>query len=191
MALGRESVGIADNRPAVPASGDAAAILGSLPDMFDNAFKHDAGGYILKFEGGSGIFGGPDTSDMHPRDVSRLLRECFNCYFPIEGAPREFPKVGDELPLIIDVPGKTFQAPVRVTSVVDTDEDFSFEFLALPGHFDGEGSTIRFHFWNDGHLRMNVYASTTSFWAPPGFINSRAGEIIWGQFFSNVVAGLS
>ncbi len=132
-----------------------------------------------------------DTSHIKPRDVAALLRECFNCYFPVEGAPREFPKVGDELPLVIEVAGVRMDAPVRVTEVYETDDDFSFEFVGLPGHFDGEGSTVRFHFWNDGEqLILNVYATTTD--APvPDFFNKRAAEFVWGRFLGNVVAALA
>ncbi|MCX2965692.1 hypothetical protein [Gordonia aquimaris] len=148
----------------------------------------DGGGYTLQLK--SKGEHGPDTSDIGPRDVAALLRECFNCYFPVEGAPKEFPDVGDELPLVIDIPDGMgpMQAPVRVTEVVETDDDFSFEFVGLENHFDGEGSTVRFHFWNDTEqLRLNVYANTTD--APvPDYFNARVAEIVWGRFLGNVVS---
>lgn len=84
-------------------------------------------------------------------DVWNELHRCFNCNFPMGGAPHDFPKVGDELPLEIRTVGQKLASfPVRVTQILKTKDDLSIEFLTLPGHVDGPGSTIRFHFYQDG-----------------------------------------
>lgn len=84
-------------------------------------------------------------------DVWRELHRCFNCNFPMGGAPKEFPKVGDELPLEIRTAGqKLLNFPVRVTEISRTADAIDIEFVTLPGHVDGPDSTIHFRFAQDG-----------------------------------------
>jgi hypothetical protein len=92
-------------------------------------------------------------------DVWNELHRCFNCNFPIGGAPRGFPKVGDELPLEMRIAGqKLANLPVKVTQIERTATDIDIEFATLPGHVDG--STIHFHFFQQGgqrHLGIRGY----------------------------------
>lgn len=76
-----------------------------------------------------------------PARVMAELRRCFTCSFPVANAPRAFPSVGQTINLnaspftMIKV-----AAPVKVSAVVKD----GFNFLALPGHFDGADSAISF-----------------------------------------------
>lgn len=91
-------------------------------------------------------------------DVWNELHRCFNCNFPIGGAPKEFPKVGDEYPLEMRIAGvKAANLPVKVTEVSRTSDAIDIEFATLPGHADGDGSTIHFR-WSteDGQLRLDI-----------------------------------
>ncbi len=92
-------------------------------------------------------------------DVWNELHRCFNCNFPIGGAPKEFPKVGDKLPLSVGMgsAGPNMPFPVQVTQVTKTAQAIDIEFVTLPGHVDGEGSTIHFRFYEDGgQLHLGV-----------------------------------
>jgi hypothetical protein len=95
-------------------------------------------------------------------DVWNELNRCFNCSFPIGGAPKEFPKVGDKLPLTVGMGsnGPNLPFPVEVTQIEKTADQINIEFKTLPGHVDGEGSTIHFTFYEDGgqlHLGIRGY----------------------------------
>jgi hypothetical protein len=94
-------------------------------------------------------------------DVWNELNRCFNCNFPMGGAPVNLPKAGDELPLEIRIAGeKLANFPVRVTQIAKGPNDINIEFVTLPGHVDGPGSTIHFRFFEEGgqlHLGIRGY----------------------------------
>ena len=94
-------------------------------------------------------------------DVWNELHRCFNCNFPIGGAPREFPKVGQHLPLEMRIAGQQVaNLPVEVTQIQRTGDEINIEFATLPGHVDGPGSTIHFRFYQQGgelHLGIRGY----------------------------------
>lgn len=84
-------------------------------------------------------------------DVWNELHRCFNCNFPMGGAPKGFPNVGDELPLEIRTAGqKLLDFPVRVTEIQRTASAIDIEFVTLPGHVDGPDSIIHFRFFEQG-----------------------------------------
>lgn len=90
-------------------------------------------------------------------DVDHLLRGCFNCYFPISGAPRAYPVDGQ----ILSLNASPFsfiliKAPVRVQTV----SMGAMQFVAQAGHFDGAGSTITFAWYNGigGYIHLYVHA---------------------------------
>lgn len=92
-------------------------------------------------------------------DVWNELHRCFNCNFPIGGAPKEFPKVGDKLPLSVGMgsAGPNLPFPVQVTQVTKTADAIDIEFVTLPGHTDGPDATIHFRFFeNGGQLHLGV-----------------------------------
>lgn len=95
-------------------------------------------------------------------DVWNELNRCFNCNFPIGGAPREFPKVGDRIPLSVGMGGNgpNLPFPVEVTQVSKTSREINIEFKTLPGHMDGDDGTIHFRFYENGgglHLGIRGY----------------------------------
>ncbi|WP_260508733.1 hypothetical protein [Mycolicibacterium farcinogenes] len=94
-------------------------------------------------------------------DVWKELNRCFNCNFPMGGAPAKLPTVGDRLPLEIEVADQhLLDFPVEVTQVSKTASEINIEFATLPGHVDGEGSTIHFRFYESGgelHLGIRGY----------------------------------
>lgn len=105
-------------------------------------------------------------------DVWKELNRCFNCNFPIGGAPKEFPKVGDKLPLSVGMGsnGPNLPFPVEVTQIDKTASEINIEFKTLPGHVDGEGSTIHFRFYEaGGELHLGVRGAVAH---GPGAIDS-------------------
>jgi hypothetical protein len=121
-----------------------------------------------------------------PARVMAELRRCFNCSFPVANAPRAFPSVGQTINLnaspftMINV-----AAPVRVSAVVKD----GFNFVALPGHFDGADSTISFRFYNDrsGWLHISVAALI---WKDRGALANEANRSVASQTWANFLANL-
>jgi hypothetical protein len=75
-------------------------------------------------------------------NMSRL-QTCFNCYFPVPGAPRAYPVQGQLLPLRILAIGN-FECKMGPTF---TGTNYrAFEFFATKNHVDGYGSNITFEF---------------------------------------------
>lgn len=120
-----------------------------------------------------------------PARVMKELRRCFNCSFPVTGAPHAFPVYGQTINL--DASPFTFikkPAPVKVSDVNST----GFQFVAKKGHFDGEGSTITFNFYNDasGWLHLTTRAivvkggSLTS-------VNKAFAEQKWHDFLARLI----
>lgn len=71
------------------------------------------------------------------------LQTCFNCYFPVAGAPRKYPAYGQLLPLRVLEVGN-FECTMGPTF---TGMDYrAFKFNATKNHVDGYGSNIAFQF---------------------------------------------
>lgn len=118
--------------------------------------------------------------------VSRLLHSCFNCYFPINGAPRAYPADGATLDLnaspftCVEIP-----APVRVQTAMGG----AMQFVALPGHFDGGGSMITFSWYNDpsGYIHLYVHAMIlVDNGTYLNILNSRAAGYNWMRYWEDV-----
>jgi hypothetical protein len=93
----------------------------------------------------------------HYSDAFAELHRCFNCSFPISGAPSAYPADDQYIALSACPFFSICNAPVRVY----TDEAVGdFMSVAQPGHFDTAGSTVRFHFATDsnGILHLQVKA---------------------------------
>lgn len=86
--------------------------------------------------------------------VEQLLRSCFNCYFPVAGAPRAFPTQGQLLPLTVGGIGN-FECRMGGTAKV-TGSLFQYSFIATQNHVDGAGSTITFSFRSDKYLYVSA-----------------------------------
>lgn len=89
----------------------------------------------------------------NPSQIRSKLLNCFNCYFPVEGAPRNFPSEGQSLPLLVRVSDLSpwpwnFHCIMGTTHYyVDGNKSwFGYYFQAASDHVDGAGSTISFDF---------------------------------------------
>jgi hypothetical protein len=130
-------------------------------------------------------------------DVWKELHRCFNCNFPIGGAPAEFPKVGDHIPLEMRIAGvQAANLPVEVTQIKRTADAIDIEFATLPGHEDGPGSTIHFHWTEqDGapHLAIRGYitegpgSESGPFAAPERVGYTALAKVVWQPYIDNVV----
>ncbi|GAA2224114.1 hypothetical protein GCM10009851_04310 [Herbiconiux moechotypicola] len=126
----------------------------------------------------------------HPKategSVSRLLHGCFNCWFPIFGAPRSYPADGQILPLsITPFTWSPTAAPVRS----QTANGGALQFVALDGHFDGAGSVITFSWYNDpsGYLHLYVHAMVMKDNGPYlNVLNARAAGANWLLYWKKV-----
>jgi hypothetical protein len=132
-------------------------------------------------------------SKRTPDQATSKLQSCFNCYFPITGAPKTYPYVGQSMPLRIElplVPMASLPAPVVVSAVSQN----GWTFTATNGHVDGAGSKIWFLWYSDaeGYLHLNVLASIVNP-DPCGLGTSVCQSIYpiaagasWSRLFANV-----
>ncbi|MEY3846599.1 MAG: hypothetical protein RJA66_866 [Actinomycetota bacterium] len=112
----------------------------SYPLVLDPAW-----GYVFQY----------DLSFSPATNMSRL-KTCFNCYFPVSGAPKNYPKPGQLLPLSVGI----FNFECRMASTVETPSYGSFQFNATANHVDGYGSNIIFQFMKIGgrnYLVVDAY----------------------------------
>lgn len=97
-----------------------------------------------------------------PWKVESLLKLCFNCHFPVAGAPRAFPAKGQRLPLKVYA-GVTFNMECTMGGVAKVGTTlFQYSFLATKNHVDGLGSSITFSFRSD--KIMYVTAKVSNGW---------------------------
>ncbi|OCB20049.1 hypothetical protein [Mycobacterium intracellulare] len=135
-------------------------------------------------------------------DVWNELHRCFNCNFPMGGAPKAFPNVGDELPLEIRTAGqKLLNFPVRVTEIQRTASAIDIEFVTLPGHVDGPDSTIHFRFFEQGgQLHLATHGLITQ--GPgsedvpilsPGLRSAYTGvaHAVWQPYINNLTRNIA
>jgi hypothetical protein len=72
------------------------------------------------------------------------LHTCFNCYFPVAGAPSRWPTYGQLLPLYVDdITGRQDMHCLMNYAVVYATSN-RWKFIATKNHLDGLGSTIIF-----------------------------------------------
>ncbi|WP_448058933.1 hypothetical protein [Cellulomonas hominis] len=113
------------------------------------------------------------------------LKRCFNCSFPIAGAPKTYPSAGQNINLNAS-PFTLITVPAPVT--VATSGSRGFMFRALAGHFDGAGSTIDFKFYNScvgsiSYLRLLVDASVvTDRGSVANAANAAVAKTQWSAF---------
>jgi hypothetical protein len=130
-------------------------------------------------------------------DVWNELHRCFNCNFPIGGAPQKFPKVGDQLPLEMRIAGaKVANLPVEVTKIDRSADAIDIEFATLPGHEDGPGSTIHFR-WSEqggapnldirGYITEGPGSENGPFAAPERVGYTALAQVVWQPYIDNVV----
>lgn len=125
-----------------------------------------------------------------PATAFAELHHCFNCSFPVPGAPTAYPADNQFLPLrpCVFGPVGCVGAPVRAF----TDESVGdLRLVAQQGHFDGYGSVVRFHFANDrqGYLHIQVLG----FVVHPSIddnVNRQFAFQSWRQFAANLGTNL-
>lgn len=112
----------------------------SYPLVLDPAW-----GYVFQY----------DLSFSPATNMSRI-KTCFNCYFPVSGAPKNYPKVGQLLPLKVGA----FNFECRMGSTLENPTYGAFQFNATANHVDGYGSNIIFQFMRIGgrnYLVVDAY----------------------------------
>lgn len=113
-----------------------------------------------------------------------LLKNCFNCYFPVEGAPKAFPTAGKLLPL--RVAGLNFECKFK--SEFSGTNYFGFQFDATKNHVDGLTSNIIFEFRTINgkkNLVVSAYIANDSKWINNGYY--RLGVALnWENFAKNL-----
>ena len=92
------------------------------------------------------------------KKAAAALKRCFNCSFPLSGAPKAFPVKGQKINLSV----MGVKAPVQVTKA--SKSPLTWTFKTLPGHFDGPGSTIQFNLFSgrNNEFALGVTAKVTS-----------------------------
>ncbi|WP_166906157.1 hypothetical protein [Mycobacterium sp. DL440] len=160
-----------------------AASFGSVPESPRFPLPEKPWEYNLDLTTDLKVSGGKSAGEgITVDDVWNELHRCFNCNFPMGGAPKEFPKVGDKLPLEIKMAGvKMANFPVQVTQAEKTGSEINIEFVTLPGHVDGPGSTIHFRFFEQGgelHLGVNAHITDPG----PGTQPPPVGPVLRGMY---------
>jgi hypothetical protein len=141
-----------------------------------------------------------------PGDVHNKMTACFNCIFPVEGAPSAFPRIGQVLPLVVR-PYRGSGLIVDFTCIfagfqnlgpnlLFPNGDFGFWFDAGRGHVDGAGSNISFDWWTGSdplpneHMRFTVYGSIVNS-NPAGLprgVYATGAKTTWGTFIQTYVS---
>ncbi|UXY30193.1 hypothetical protein [Streptomyces sp. HUAS TT20] len=117
-----------------------------------------------------------------PSLAIKELHRCFNCTFPIKGAPKKYPKENQHLSLKACAAGPfgCRNAPVRYHGGVKN----GWYFTAEKGHFDGAGSKVYFQFYsekNTHYLMLHVWAYVTHPTVPDA-INKSFATGKWQDF---------
>lgn len=127
--------------------------------------------------------------------VDYLLHACFNCYFPVAGAPYNFPSYGQDLPLTVGFLGVNANFHCTMDIVARDTNAFMFQFLSASGHIDGPGSAISFTFYSGGGSKhMYVDAYVTNDFGPWGSLNGAyvaGAKQTWQSFANNLNGSLS
>lgn len=103
------------------------------------------------------------TLNKSPAASKALLKSCFNCYFPVTGAPRGFPVAGQVLPLWVGL--ANFECKFRAE--FNSTNYFGYQFDATKNHIDGLGSNIIFEFAVAGGVKkliVSAYIVNNSWW---------------------------
>lgn len=121
-----------------------------------------------------------------PTANKALLKNCFNCYFPVAGAPRAFPSVGQLLPLRVGP--ANFECKFK--SEFNGTNYFGYQFDGTKNHVDGLGSNIVFEFKLVGgakRLIVSAYIVNDAWWLNNGAYKQGALDN-WRNFASKLNA---
>jgi hypothetical protein len=173
----------------------AGALIGTAGSA--NATIADSAGlralynYDIPVTTGATVGGSPAPVYADPYFAMQALQSCFNCSFPVPGAPTAFPSYGQYIALQPCITLNSIgcqNAPV--TAYPDVQARY-FVLVAEAGHFDGQGSTVTFRFYqsSSGVLRLNVIAyvaNATAPWWLPDDVNIAFAESTWRSFAVNL-----
>ena len=135
---------------------------------------------------------GPVGSSLFRRPIKATtvhalneLKRCFNCSFPVKGAPKTYPKSDQQIPL-----KACAKFTSRFTCKPAPVKAYPFNSLgrllliAQRGHFDGANSSVTFQFYTEqktGELKLKVVAYVTNPTIPDE-INKQSADDTWNRF---------
>jgi hypothetical protein len=120
---------------------------------------------------------------LSPEANFSRLQNCFNCYFPVPGAPRNYPRYGQLLPLTML--GANFECTMGATYQYSGYREFQFN--ATRNHIDQYGSTIAFQLTRAGSQNLLVVRGyvVNEFGGPIGQWGYTIGASNMWQSFAN------
>ena len=127
------------------------------------------------------------------QSIFNELHRCFNCNFPVAGAPARSPVAGQVLPLTVLKIGN-FKCKMGISYINTQREQTGFQFEAMAGHIDGAGSIIGFEFYrrytdNNMVLAVNAFVIKDFIGGNTQYV-SFAGQN-WGQFAGNIIRNVN
>lgn len=130
-------------------------------------------------------------------DAKNRLHKCFNCNFPIQGAPKDFPKDGTDLPLYVGI--KTDGVDLLVDFHCTFEKEWTnydqgggywgFRFNAAEHHVDGIGSHINFTFRSgrtSNTLTVYGYVKKSHPLHLPRAVYVAGADYAWSKFASKM-----
>lgn len=148
------------------------------------------------------------SNKVSVKSIMDSLHDCFNCKFPVENAPRNFPKPGDFLPLTASIGPLSYNFNCTFTyEGTGTSGDpaaanpytWMYMFNSTKDHVDGLGSSISFMFAPkrdgdhddpNGNIALMVSANIVKedpLGPPWGQTAYKAGALsMWSNFAANV-----
>lgn len=119
------------------------------------------------------------------QEVLALLEECFNCYFPVDGAPSAYPSEGQILPLV-NHGGMSMEVEMGETLYPSDTNNAFFRFTTTENHTYGTGYDVNFTFYDDGTMAVTGNSPDN----PIGSIGDIFAESTWEDFADNLSAAL-
>jgi hypothetical protein len=129
-----------------------------------------------------------------PEEAQLTLHGCFNCSFPVTGAPRNFPSAGQHLPLTVGP--WSFACTFRNEDYrpIPGHHAWGYIFDAAAGHVDGLGSWISFDFFQktgESTYTLRVYGyvvndNPTGVGRPAYLTGATAEWYLFSQNMSNI-----
>lgn len=140
----------------------------------------------------SGI-GATVTGSETPARAFTELKRCFNCSFPVSGAPTKYPGTGQIIQLNAS-PFSFVKIPAPVVffkAGPSTEPDWSFS--AMSGHFDGVGSRISFDFYKPSGYPVRIAISATIMkdnGPIANAVNASVAKQTWSQFITKLIQNI-
>lgn len=131
------------------------------------------------------------TTRSSPNTNWLKINNCFNCFFPVKGAPVSYPAPNQLLPLKAAVPViGDINMECRMGTTVIGVQNFSWSFRATANHYDGYGSYISFNFKYINNVPSLVVTATIAI--DRGMylnaVNSGAAQANWQEFVNRLNA---